>query len=107
LLQLGEPYETVASTLRALAQLNDTAGRSSAAYALGKATKPNVAGAIDMLTTLLADPLPGPKIVAVRSLGHIGNRSALPLLKGGLHDPNEAVRATAGGAVIHVLQLSK
>ena len=107
LLQLGESYETVASTLRALAQLNDTAGRSSAAYALGKATKPNVAGAIDLLTTLLADPLPGPKIVAVRSLGHIGNQSTLPLLKGGLHDPNEAVRATAGGAVIHVLQLRK
>lgn len=107
LLQLGQPYEVVASTVRALAQLNDTAGRSSAAYALGKATKANATGAIEILANLVADPLPGPKVVAVRSLGHIGDHSILPLLKGGLHDTNEAVRATAGGAVVHILQQNK
>lgn len=107
LLQLGQPYEIVASTVRALAQLNDTAGRSSAAYALGKATKANATGAIDVLANLAADPLPGPKIVAIRSLGHIGDHTILPLLKGALHDTNEAVRATAGGAVVHVLQQKK
>jgi HEAT repeat protein len=104
LLQLGQPYETVASTVRALAQQNDTAARSSAAFALGKATKTNDAGAIAVLANLAADPLPGPKIVALRSLGHIGDREIVPLLKEGLHDQNEAVRATAAGALLHLLQ---
>ncbi|TKS61057.1 MAG: hypothetical protein EWM72_00826 [Nitrospira sp.] len=104
LLQLGQPYETVASTVRALAQQNDTAARSSAAFALGKATKANVAGAVEVLANLAADPLPGPKIVAFRSLGHIGDREIVPLLKDGLHDQNEAVRATAAGALLHLLQ---
>ena len=104
LLQLGQPYEVVASTVRALAQLNDTAGRSSAAYALGKATKANAIGAVEVLANLAADPLPSPKIVAIRSLGHIGGREILPILKDGLHDTNEAVRSTAGGAVLHLLQ---
>jgi HEAT repeat protein len=57
-----------------------------------------------MLSSLLADPLPGPKIVAIRSLGHLGDRTSLPLLKEALHDQNEAVRTTAGGAIIHILQ---
>ncbi len=104
LLQLDQPYEVVASTVRALAQLNDTAGRSSAAYALGKATKANATGAVEVLANLVADPLPGPKIVALRSLGHIGDCEILPLLKRALHDSNDAVRATAGGAVLHLLQ---
>jgi HEAT repeat protein len=103
LLQLGQPYETVAPTIRALAQQNDTAARSSAAFALGKATKVNRPGAIAMLASLATDPLPGPKIVAIRSLGHIGDRAILPDLKEALHDQNEAVRATAGGAFLHVV----
>ena len=104
LLQLGQPYEAVASTVRAMAQLNDTGGRTSAAFALGKATKANINGAVEVLVNLAADPLPGPKIVAIRSLGHIGGREVLPVLKDGLHDTNEAVRSTAGGAVLHLLQ---
>ncbi|HEX8750469.1 MAG TPA: HEAT repeat domain-containing protein [Nitrospira sp.] len=103
LLQLGQPYETVAPVIRALAQQNDTAARSSAAYALGKATKVNKPGAVTMLASIAADPLPGPKIVAVRSLGHIGDRVVLPDLKEALHDQNEAVRATAGGALLHII----
>ncbi len=104
LLQLGQPYETVASTARSLAQQNDTAARSSAAFALGKATKPNAAGAIALLETLAADPLPGPKIVAIRSLGHIGDREIIPLMKEAMHDQNEAVRATAAGAMLHLMK---
>jgi HEAT repeat protein len=56
-----------------------------------------------VLASLAADPLPGPKIVAIRSLGHIGDRGILPDLKEALHDQNEAVRATAGGALLHVM----
>ncbi len=107
LLQLGQPYSTVAATAQSLAQQNDTAMRASVAYALGKATKGNAPGAISLLTSLTADPLPGPKIVALRSLGHVGDRELIPLLKEALHDTNDAVRATAGGALLHILQQKK
>ncbi|HEU4685595.1 MAG TPA: HEAT repeat domain-containing protein [Nitrospira sp.] len=103
LLQLGQPFGTVAQTLRSLAQQNDTAPRAAAAHALGKATKANAEGAIALLEALAADPLPGPKIVALRSLGHIGDSALIPLLKGSLHDDNEAVRATAAGAMIRLM----
>src|SRR5262249_43796779 len=102
-LQLNQPFDTVAPTTRALARHNDPAARSSAAFALGKATKVNRPEAIVVLASLAADPLPGPKIVAIRSLGHIGDRGVLPDLKEALHDQNEAVRATAGGALLHVM----
>ncbi|MDZ4733312.1 MAG: HEAT repeat domain-containing protein [Nitrospirota bacterium] len=107
LLQLGQPYSTVAVTAQSLARQNDTAMRASVAYALGKATKGNVPGAISLLTSLTADPIPGPKIVALRSLGHVGDRELVPLLKEALHDTNDAVRATAGGALLHILQQKK
>lgn len=107
LLQLGEPFQVVASTVLALAQHNDTAARSSAAYALGKATKPNAGDAAAVLESLSADPLPGPKIVALRSLGRIGTRDSIPLFKEALHDTNEAVRATAGGGILHLLDGKK
>jgi HEAT repeat protein len=104
LLQLSQPYEVVASTARELAQQNDTGARAFAAEALGRATKANAPGAIALLTSLTADPLPGPKIVALRSLGHVGDREFIPLLKEALHDTNDAVRATAAGALLHLLQ---
>ncbi len=107
LLQLGQPYSTVAATAQSLAQQNDIAMRASAAFALGKASKANAPGAISLLTSLTADPLPGPKIVALRSLGHIGDRELVPLMKEALHDTNDAVRATAAGALLHLLQQKK
>jgi HEAT repeat protein len=107
LLQLREPFESVGPTLTALAQHNDTAARSSAAFALGKATQPNRQEAMTLLSGLAVDPLPGPKVVALRSLGHIGDQSILPGLKAALHDQNEAVRATAAGALLHVLPPAK
>lgn len=105
LLQLGQPFEMVAETARGLAQQNDTAARASIAFALGKATKPNAKAAVSFLTNLTADTLPGPKIVALRSLGHIGDREMIPLMIEGMHDTNEAVRATAAGALLHLLQV--
>jgi HEAT repeat protein len=107
LLQLGQPYSTVAATAQSLAQQNDMAMRASVAYALGKATKANAPGAISLLTSLTADPLPGPKIVALRSLGHVGDRELVPLMKEALHDTNDAVRATTAGALLHLLQQKK
>lgn len=104
LLQLGQPFENVAPTVRALVQQSDTGARAAAAHALGKATKPNVAGALSFLENLAADPLPGPKIVAIRSLGRLGEPSMLPLMKEALRDQNDAVRTTAGGAILRLLQ---
>jgi len=107
LLQLGQSYSTVAATAQSLAQQNDTGMRAAVAFALGKATKANTPGAISLLTSLTADPLPGPKIVALRSLGHVGDRELVPLMKEALHDTNDAVRATASGALLHILQQKK
>jgi HEAT repeat protein len=103
LLQLGQPFDSVGSTMVALAQHNDPAARSSAALALGKATKNNRTGAVAVLAGLATDPLPGPRIVAFRSLGRIGDQDIVPELKAGLHDQNEAAKATAAGALLHVL----
>ncbi len=104
LLQISQPYSTVASSAQSMAQQNDMAMRASVAHALGKATKANVSGAVSLLVSLTDDPLPGPKIVALRSLGHIGDRELVPLMKEALHDSNDAVRATAAGALLHLLQ---
>ncbi len=104
LLQLGQSFELVAETARALAQQSDTAARASIAFALGKATKSHTKAAVVFLSGLTADSLPGPKIVALRSLGHIGDREVIPLMMEGMHDPNEAVRATAAGGLLHLLQ---
>ena len=107
LLHLGQPYSIVASAAQSLARQNDMGMRASVAYALGKATKVNAPGAISLLAGLTGDPLPGPKIVALRSLGHVGDRNLVPLLKDALHDANDAVRATAAGALLHLLQQKK
>ncbi len=107
LLRLDQPYEIVAPTVRDLAIQRDTAGRSSAAFALGKATKTNVVGAVQILAILAKDPHPGPRIVAFRSLGRVGNRDVASLLEDGLHDQNEAVRATAAGALLRLLSLEE
>jgi HEAT repeat protein len=100
---VGAAFQSVGPTMLALAQQNDPAARSSAALALGKATKTNREGAIAVLTGLATDPLPGPRIVALRSLGRIGDQSVVPDLKAGLHDQNEAAKATAAGALLHIL----
>jgi HEAT repeat protein len=103
LLQLDQPFGTVGPTLLALAQHNDPASRASAAFAMGKATTANRQEAITLLSGLTEDPLPGPKTVALRSLGRIGDRGIVPGLTASLHDQNDAVRATAAGALLHVL----
>jgi HEAT repeat protein len=107
LLQLGEPFDAVGPTVLGLAEANDPASRSAAAFALGKASKGNRQAATIVLSGLAADPLPGPRIVALRSLGHVGDQAIIPELKAALHDQNEAARATAAGALLHVLPTVK
>lgn len=105
LLRLNEPYESVAPVIRKLAQQNDPGMRAESAKALGSATGVNAREAVESLRILLVDALPLPRMVAARSLGHIGVREAVPILKAALRDQDEAVRATAGGALARILAL--
>lgn len=103
LLRLGEPIETMMPQIYELAQEKDPGTRSAAAKAVGRAQGENVQPAVDFLTDMLKDPIPRPRIAAVRSLGQIGEVSLIPLLKTALHDEDDAVRATAGGAIGRIL----
>lgn len=100
LLQLGMPYGDVSEVVEELTQNVDPGVRSAIARALSKAKDPE---AIRMLESFLSDPLPRPRIAAVRSIGQSGGASELPVLKKALHDQDEAVRATAGGAIGRIL----
>ena len=55
------------------------------------------------LTLLAQDPVPKPRISAFRSIGRLGGTDVLPILKRGLRDGNEAVRATAAGAIARII----
>lgn len=100
LLHLGVPYGQVSETIHELAQHVDPGVRSAVARALSKA---NDAQALDALESFLEDPLPRPRIAAIRSLGQTGGASEVSVLKRTLHDQDEAVRATAGGALGRIL----
>jgi HEAT repeat protein len=94
----------VSETIHALAQEIDPGVRSAVARALSKAHEPQ---AIDALESFLEDPLPRPRIAAVRSLGQTGGVSEIPVLKRALRDQDEAVRATAGGALGRILSQAR
>ena len=55
------------------------------------------------LSILLTDPVPRPRITAARSLGRVGGRELLPLLKEALQDQDDAVRVTAAAAIVKIL----
>jgi HEAT repeat protein len=100
LLHLGMPYDQVSATVHELAQNVDPGVRSAVARALSKGKDPQ---AIQALESFLADSLPRPRIAAVRSLGQTGGASEIPVLKRALRDQDEAVQATAGGALGRIL----
>ena len=43
------------------------------------------------------------RIAALKSMAKLDGMDALPLLKRGLHDEDDAVRATAGGELLHTM----
>jgi HEAT repeat protein len=100
LLHLGVPYDEVVPTVHELAQNIDPGVRSAIARALSKG---KTREAIFALESFLEDPLPRPRIAAVRSLGQSGDIAEIPVLKRVLRDQDEAVRATAGGALGRIL----
>ncbi|MER3421940.1 MAG: hypothetical protein C4293_00605, partial [Nitrospiraceae bacterium] len=104
LLRLGMPYEQVASVVRDLVKNIDPGIRATAARAVSKSREQE---AIEVLHLLLGDPLPRPRIAAARSLGQIGDGATIPILKSALRDQDEAVRATAGGALGRILSTVK
>jgi len=103
LLHMGIPYAETAQVIRDLTQHADPGVRASAARALARARGQNAKDAIETLRLLLDDPLPRPRIAAARALGQIGGEEMVTILKKALRDQDEAVRATAGGALGRVL----
>jgi HEAT repeat protein len=103
LLELGVPYDEVAGTVRELKDDSSPRVRDRVAKSLVKARGKSVQDAIGTLQLLLQDPLPLPRMMAARALGHIKSEQTGSLLKQALHDQDEAVRATAAGALIRWL----
>ena len=107
LLRTGEPFEAVEPALYDLVQNHDPGTRSAAGKAVGRAHGVNTKAAIEFLAGMLKDPIPRPRIAAARALGQIDDLQALPILKTALHDEDDAVRATAGGAIARLINHSK
>jgi HEAT repeat protein len=100
LLRLGTPYHVVDPTIMNLIAHKNPGLRSGAAKALANGQIRDVMGPLSLL---LKDPVPRPRITAVRSLGRIGGREVLPQLKAALRDSDQAVQATAAGAIARIL----
>ena len=100
LLRAGASFSVVEETLHALLQNENPAIRSGAAKALGNGKGGKV---IATLKLMLNDPIPRPRIVAIRALGRMGTRDLLPVLKRTLRDTDDAVRVTAAAGIVKVL----
>jgi HEAT repeat protein len=81
-------------------QNNDPGIRAAGARAITGSTSRE---AVETLRLLLQDPLPRPRIAAARALGHMQGADVIAILKQALRDQDEAVRATAGGALWRAL----
>lgn len=105
LLEFGEPYATVAKTVRELMDDKDPSIRARVARALVKGRGGSATDATESLRLLLHDALPLPRMAAARALGHarLASDQAIVILKEALRDTDEAVRATAAGALIRWL----
>lgn len=104
LLELGEPYGSLSSTVVHLSNAQEPAVRAAIARGLGHATDKNDKAARDALMVLVQDTIPRVRIAALKSLRAVAHTDAIPWLKQGLHDEDDAVRATAGGALSHLLK---
>ncbi|MDH4081909.1 MAG: HEAT repeat domain-containing protein [Nitrospira sp.] len=103
LLELDERYEIVASSVRTLINTKEPAVRAAVARALGHAGQANREPARSALMLLVQDTVPRVRIAAIRSIAKIEGASAREILQISLHDEDDAVRATAGGALLTVV----
>ena len=107
LLGQGEPFDVVAAAVSELSNAKETAVRSALARALGSATGKNRLSARLALESLLADTIPRVRIAAIKSIATLEGKDAVTTLKKGLHDTDDAVRAAAGGKLLHVIHEQK
>ena len=103
LLEHGERYELVADAVRTLINIKEPAVRAAVARALGHAGESNRESARSALMILVQDTMPRVRIAALRSMTKVEGSGARTILKDALHDEDDAVRATAGGALLTVL----
>lgn len=103
MLELEEPYEIIAAQVRALLNTREPAVRAAVARALGHAGALNRASARSAALLLIQDTVPRVRIAAIRSIAKLDGASAIGTLKESLHDEDDAVRATAGGALLSVV----
>lgn len=107
LLELDERYETLAGSVRTLINTKEPAVRAAVARALGYAGQVNREPAQSALMLLVQDTVPRVRIAAIRSIMKVEGARAMELLKKHLHDEDDAVRATAGGALLAVAALNE
>lgn len=106
LLAQGERYDIVAGPVQSLTNMKDPAARAAVARALGHAEESARGPAKSALIQLAQDTLPRVRIAAIKSMAKIEGARAIPMLKHSLHDEDDAVRATAGGALLNVVPVS-
>jgi HEAT repeat protein len=106
LLEQGERFDVVAASITELSNAKEPAVRTALARALGRASESNRKPARSILDSLASDTMPRVRIAALKAIAKLEGLDALPRLKRGLHDEDDAVRATAGGELLHSM-LSK
>lgn len=104
LLEQGERFDVLAALISALSSTKEPAVRTALARSLGRASAGNRKPARSALGPLVADTIPRVRIAAIKSVAKLEGMDALPLLKQGLHDEDDAVRAVAGGELLHLVQ---
>ena len=105
LLEQGERFDELSGPISALANTKEPAVRTALARALARASKENRAEAHATVRSLFADTMPRVRSAAIKSMAKLDGVGALPVLKQGLHDEDDAVRATAGGELLHLMPI--
>ncbi|HMS82308.1 MAG TPA: HEAT repeat domain-containing protein [Nitrospira sp.] len=102
LLEHGERYEVVADSVWSLTNVKEPAVRAAVARALGHAGETNRGSAEAALMVLVQDAVPRVRMAAVRSMAKVEGTGVQTVLRGALHDEDDAVRATAGGGLLTI-----
>ncbi len=107
LLEQGERFDEVSGPVSALANMKEPAVRTALARALARASKENRAAAHSVVRSLFADTMPRVRIAAIKAMAKLDGVEAFPILKQGLHDEDDAVRATAGGELLRMMPIKE